>query len=150
MNIEKQTQKTEDTEQLKQSSAQTTNQEQTENNQTNPSKIMTGTEAMDAMTEKKIELLIEMQNKKITEELDLMRTTINFLKTRMETLNKEVEKLKGKALSSPITFENKEDQKEVQANLKKEKKEEQKDSPRSGKYSSKDVDIQKMFYFGNK
>lgn len=105
---------------------------------------------MDNMLLRKFELLIEMQDKKINQELDYLRSTINFMKARMENLNKEVETLRGKAISSPIQFERKEDQKEVQSNLKKENKEEPKDSPRSGKYSSKDVDIQKMFYFGKK
>lgn len=103
----------------------------------------------DALSEERFELMMEMREKKMQQELEHMRSTIGFLKNRMDVLNNEVEKLKGKALSSPITFEKKKDEIEVQANLKKEK-EQKKDHPKSGDYSSNDVDIQKMFYFGNK
>jgi hypothetical protein len=104
----------------------------------------------DSLTEKKIELMFEIQEKKVMQDLEYVRSTVNFLKNRMELLNEEVEKLKGKAISSPISFQKKENEKETQANLQTKKESDQEKSPRSGKYSSKDVDIQKMFYFGNK
>ncbi len=101
-------------------------------------------EEADEMTIQKFELIMEMQNKKIKEELQVQKATINLLNKKIEELTSEVEKLKGKALSSPIQFEKKEQ--EVQANLAQSKKE----NPRSGDYSSDDVDLKKMFYFGNK
>lgn len=121
-----------------------------ENQETSEEKTtITEEKQIDNLTEKKFELLLEIQEKKIMQELNHMRSTINFLKTRMELLNTEVEKLKGKAISSPISFQKKENEAETQANLQT-KQEEKTENPRRGKYSSKDVDIQKMFYCGNK
>jgi len=104
----------------------------------------------DYLSERKFELMIQIQEKKFQQELDHLRSTINFLKNRMEILSTELENLKGKALSSPITFEKQKENAEVQANLKKEKEEKKEQHPKSGEFSSHDVDIQKMFYFGNK
>ena len=105
-------------------------------------------EEIKEMDENKFELLLEIAEKKLIQEMDIQRSTINLLNTKIENLKQEVDQLKQKALSSPISFDTKTQEKEVQANL--QTKEEKKDSPRSGKYSSKDVDINKMFYYGNK
>ncbi len=100
------------------------------------------------MNDRKFELMLDIAEKKLIREMDIQRSTINLLNNKIENLKQEIEQLKKKAFSSPISFDTKTQEKEVQANL--QTKEEKKDMPRSGKYSSADVDIQKMFYYGNK
>lgn len=107
-------------------------------------------EKTDALAMERFELILQMQTKKFKQELEEQKALINEMKTMMHSLQAEMEKLKGKALSSPIQFEKKKDEPEVQASLSKPKKEEKKENPRSGDYTSDDVDIQKMFYFGKK
>ncbi len=107
-------------------------------------------EKADELTIKKFELIMEIQHKQLKSELETQKATMILLHKKIEELKIEVETLKGKALSSPIQFEKKKDEPEVQASLSKPKKEEKKENPRSGDYTSEDVDIQKMFYFGNK
>ena len=89
-------------------------------------------EKADELTIKKFELIMEMQKKKLKSELETQKATINLLHKKIEALQTTVETLKGKALSSPIQFEKKKDEPEVQASLKKTEKEEKKENPRSG------------------
>ncbi|MBS3147899.1 hypothetical protein J4219_03365 [Candidatus Woesearchaeota archaeon] len=91
----------------------------------------------DMLETRKIELMLELNNKKYEAEFERYRSAIN-------TLALEIQQLK-EALSK-ATFEAPK-QKEKQAELKTEVKE---DHPRQGKYQPADVDIQKMFYFGSK
>lgn len=87
------------------------------------------------LMEKKIEYLLEMNNKRFEKE-------INILKDALNELNQELQELKK--MPRP---EVKTEKKPVQQPLKTETKE---PHPKRGDYTSTDVDIQKMFYFGTK
>jgi hypothetical protein len=92
----------------------------------------------DVLAEKRFELMLEQNNRKYEQELGLLRSALNSLAQQLEMVRAELHKVHEQAPPKP---------KEVQAPLKTEAKE---DHPRQGKFSSADVDIQKMFYFGAK
>ncbi|MEM3154719.1 MAG: hypothetical protein QW165_04105 [Candidatus Woesearchaeota archaeon] len=93
-------------------------------------------EKPNVLAEKRFELLLEQNNRKYEQELGLLRSALNSLAQQVEILKADLQK----AHEAPK-------QKEQQVPLKTEPKE---DHPRQGKFSSADVDIQKMFYFGAK
>ncbi len=90
----------------------------------------------DPLAERRFELILEQNNRKYEQELGLLRSAVNSLAQQLEMVKAELHKVH----ESPRP-------KEVQAPLKTEVKE---DHPRQGKFTSNDVDIQKMFYFGSK
>jgi len=90
----------------------------------------------DPLAERRFELILEQNNKKYEQEIGLLRSALNALAQQLESLKSELHKLH----ESPKP-------KEQQVPLKTEPKE---DHPRQGKFTSNDVDIQKMFYFGAK
>lgn len=92
----------------------------------------------DALAERKIQLILDMNNKKFLQEFDLLRSALNTLANELEAVKSEMRKFSEQAPPKP---------KERQEPLKTEPKE---DHPRQGKFTSSDVDIQKMFYFGTK
>jgi parvulin-like peptidyl-prolyl isomerase len=92
---------------------------------------------VDNLAERRFELILEQNNRKYEQELGLLRSALNSLAVELESLKSELRKVHVEPLK----------QKEHQAPLKTEPKE---DHPRQGKFSPSDVDIQKMFYFGNK
>lgn len=91
-----------------------------------------------ALEERKIQLILDMNNKKFQQEFDLLRSALNTLAAELEMIKNELRKVSEQAPPKP---------KERQEPLKTETKE---DHPRQGKFTSSDVDIQKMFYFGTK
>lgn len=90
------------------------------------------------LAERRFELILEQNNKKYEQELGLLRSALNSLAQQLEMVRAELHRAHEQAPPKP---------KEVQAPLKTEVKE---DHPRQGKFTSNDVDIQKMFYFGSK
>lgn len=92
----------------------------------------------DALAERKIQLILDMNNKRFLQEFDLLRSALNTLANELEAVKSEMRKLSEQAPPKP---------KERQEPLKTEAKE---DHPRQGKFTPSDVDIQKMFYFGTK
>lgn len=97
--------------------------------------IITQRKQEDTLETRKIELLLEMNNKKYEQEIHVLKNAVNMLAQELEMLKAELQK------------QHVEQPKEKQAALKTETKE---DHPRQGKFQPADVDIQKMFYFGNK
>jgi len=91
----------------------------------------------DPLAERRFELILEQNNKKYEQEIGLLRSALNTLAQQLDSLKSELHKLHEQ---SPKP-------KEQQVPLKTEPKE---DHPRQGKFTSNDVDIQKMFYFGAK
>ena len=90
----------------------------------------------DPLAERRFELILEQNNRKYEQELGLLRSAVNSLAMQLEGLKSELMKVH----EAPRP-------KEQQVPLKTEPKEEH---PRQGKFTSSDVDIQKMFYFGTK
>lgn len=91
----------------------------------------------DNITERKFELLIELNNKKFQEALTILSNDIALLAQQLANLKQEVQQNKAS-----IHLEQKQ---EKQQSLPK-----QEAHPRQGMYSPADVSIEKMFYFGKK
>lgn len=91
----------------------------------------------DRLAERRFELLLEQNNQKHAQELQVLRSALNSMAQELESLKSELRKLS----------EQNPKPKERQEPLKTEVKEEH---PRQGKFGPADVDIQKMFYFGTK
>jgi len=91
----------------------------------------------DLMAEKKFEMILEMNNKQHEQELALIRSALNQLSSELQSVRSELKRLSE---ANPVP-------KERQEPLKTEIKEKH---PRQGDYTSDDVDIQKVFYCGNK
>lgn len=94
--------------------------------------------------EKKFQAL-DSSARKNEQELQLLRSAVKSLAEELEKIKAELQKFSEKALTThaqPISKP-----KEHQAELKTEAKE---PHPRQGSYTPGDVDIRKMFYFGNK
>lgn len=89
----------------------------------------------DPLASRRFELLLEQNNKKYEQEIGLLRSALNSLAMQLDGLRSELHKVH----EAP--------KKEQQVPLKTEPKE---DHPRHGKFTSNDVDIQKMFYCGKK
>jgi hypothetical protein len=102
----------------------------------------------------KLKILLEMSARKNQQEIQLLKSAI-------KSLAKELEQIKEKPRAAPqtapfvespsVTMENKPEAavvlKEHQSQLKTEPREAH---PRHGNYQPGDIDIKKMFYFGNK
>ncbi len=89
----------------------------------------------DHLASRRFELLLEQNNKKYEQEIGLLRSALNSLAMQLDGLRSELHKMH----EAP--------KKEQQVPLKTAPKE---DHPRQGKFTSSDVDIQKMFYCGTK
>lgn len=85
--------------------------------------------------EKKLQLVLEMNNKKYDK-------IIAEMQEGMQQMAQEIIKLRDRPVERVEKIE-----KQVQKELKTVPKE---SHPKRGEYTSSDVDIQKMFYFGNK
>ena len=92
----------------------------------------------DSLATKKVELILEMNNKKYEQELSALRNAVTMLANELEILKSELRK---SAEQMPVKVKDK------QVELKTEPKA---DHPRQGKFQPSDVDIQKMFYFGTR
>lgn len=96
----------------------------------------------DTLHDKRVEVLLEIQEKKYQQELALLRSALNRMSSELEMVKAEMRKLAEMPRSKELP-----QQKEKQEMLKTEEKQAH---PRQGNFTSADVDIQKMFYFGNK
>lgn len=85
------------------------------------------------LPERQFQIQMDDLTKQISQELDSFRTAVNQLIQEMNTIKADVDKIKDKI------------PKEKQTTVPK-----QEAHPRQGDYKSKDVDIKKMFYCGNK
>jgi len=94
-----------------------------------------------ALFEKRFQLILDMNNKKYEQEFALFRSALNQLAGELSAVRGELEKARAQLNEAPKV------QKEVQQPLKTEVKEAH---PRQGNFTSSDVDIKKMFYFGTK
>lgn len=91
----------------------------------------------DGLVQKQVEILLEQQGRKQQQEVALLRAAVNQLSAEVDGMKAQMQKLAEQEPPKP---------REKQVELPKEDKE---DHPRQGKFTSSDVDIQKMFYFGN-
>jgi hypothetical protein len=90
----------------------------------------------DGLTEQKFQMLLQMHLQKYEQELQQVKTKLGEVST-------ELEQLKTTIFQMPKEQPVKEKQKEL-------KSKPVESHPRRGDYTSADVDVQKMFYFGNK
>lgn len=95
-------------------------------------------EENNVLLEKKFEMLMQMNNKKYEQEISMLRSAFTALANEFEVLRAQLSRVQEQAPQKP---------KERQEPLKTETKEAH---PRQGNFTSADVNIEKMFYFGNK
>ena len=128
---------------------------------------------LDAFTQKRFELLIEMSTKKMQQEIDALKITVGYLNSELNSLKSQISRLQfqpqqphtvQKTLSeNQPSVENqspvKKDINIVDCRPTDERHEEFKSGaaknsepikPRYGDYEPKDVSIDKFFYFGRK
>lgn len=133
------------------------NQSEANTSQTNSSSTIRQApdESSDFLLQKKIELMLEMNNKKIAEELQNLRAEIENLQSQIQKFRIELQESAVKSVSSSQeTSETQAPVAEKQEELQKlnppSEPKSQDSHPRQGKYTPEDVSIEKMFYFGNK
>lgn len=104
----------------------------------------------DYMLQKKLEIMIDINNKKISAELNGMRSVISKFNEELaeikKSLNGNAQRLKEPAVSLN-TSANDSRQSDFRRTG---NSEQQMAKPRTGDYEPKDVSIDKFFYFGNK
>lgn len=93
--------------------------------------------------EKKFEILLEQTNKKLREEITTLRQEISSLHQEIDNLRATLNKT-----TPPFSFSGEEQTKLSPPKMPREEAREEKIKPRHGDYTSEDVDINKMFYFG--
>lgn len=100
--------------------------------------------AASALAERKFQVELERVTKQVNQELNVFRDSVNNIITELNSLKEEVGKLKTtqppKKKEKQISFGP--EQKTIQQPKEK--------HPKQGGFDSQDVDINKMFYFGNK
>ena len=102
----------------------------------------------DYLLQKKIEIMIDINNKKIASELSNVRATIGKLNEEIGEIKKHFnDKLRFKTEFNDNTVSNKDNNRD---SFNRTKNNEQVPRPRYGDYEPKDVAIDKFFYFGNK
>ena len=101
----------------------------------------------DYLLQKKLEIMIDINNKKISAELNSMRSVINKFNEELaeikKNLNGNAQRLNAVSLNTNANDSHQTDFRRTGSN-------EQMAKPRTGDYEPKDVAIDKFFYFGNK
>ena len=101
----------------------------------------------DYMLQKKLEIMIDINNKKISAELNSMRSVINKFNEELAEIKKN---LNGNAQRLNAVSLNTNANDSHQTDFRRTGSSEQMAKPRTGDYEPKDVAIDKFFYFGNK
>lgn len=89
-------------------------------------------------------VLLERNNRKIMEEVQNVKEEIKKIMNEFAEIKKQLQEPPAKTIREEIPQQKKT---EKQTQLKQKKKQ---SNPRQGDYTSDDVSIEKMFYFGNK
>ena len=95
-----------------------------------------------AMIESRVNLMLDMNNKKVDSQIVTMKDTIAALAMEIEKLKFELKKFSDQKAHKVVQVVQ-ETQKSLQTEAKA-------PHPRQGNFTSNDVDIGKMFYFGHK
>ncbi|MEM4263573.1 MAG: hypothetical protein QW666_01600 [Candidatus Woesearchaeota archaeon] len=88
------------------------------------------------------QIMLERQNRQLVQEIMALKETIAMLKS-------DVEQLKSNA-ARPVIIQQVQPKQEKQAVLQEKKESSEKSHPKQGNYTSEDVAIEKMFYYGKK
>jgi len=95
--------------------------------------------------DKQYQIMLERQNRQLSSEINTLKQTVAELKQVVEQLKKEPKPKPPEP--DPRPEPEPPEPPTVQSKL---KKEEPKDNPKQGKYTSADVAVEKVFYFGKK
>lgn len=101
----------------------------------------------DYMIQKKIEIMVEIANKRMACELAKMNEIITRLSEEMIEIKKQLSEGRDISKMRSISFV---ENKKSLGGLKSVKQEEQVSKPGYGDYKPEDVRVDKFFYFGNK
>jgi len=96
----------------------------------------------EAYLETKFQLLLEMNNKKFSEEFNRLHSKISMLNDEVSSLRMELRKTEFKQEKPKPKIEEPVQQQQLPVDQKKE------DHPRQGKYTSQDVSVEQFFKFG--
>lgn len=103
----------------------------------------------DYMIQKRIEIMMDMANKKVVGELNKINGMVNKMNEEIAYIKKQISEGRHLLNTKPVTAaeiaENKKSQESVGSANK-----EEASKPRYGDYKPEDVKIDKFFYFGNK
>ena len=102
----------------------------------------------DYLLQKKLEIMLDINNKKIAAELNSMRSIIHKLNEELAEIKKSLNGNAQRPKESNADLLNTNDSR--QSDSGRTRSNEQIAQPRSGNYEPKDVAIDKFFYFGNK
>ena len=123
---------------------------------------------VDAFTQKRFELMIEMATKRLQQEINALKEHVVSLNSQLGSLKSQVSRMQFQPQSHPVqrtlvdsqeTPQSKKEVKIVDCRPEEERKEDFKSGaaknaeplkPRYGDYEPKDVSIDKFFYFGRK
>lgn len=101
----------------------------------------------DYFLQKKVELLVELNNKKIISEINKMNHLIGQLSNEIDSIKNNIDIANTRKTepkyAEPVFQDIKENTKKIKSN-------EEVAKPRYGDYKPGDVDIEDFFYFGNK
>jgi len=100
----------------------------------------------DFLIQKKIELIIDMNNKKFSAEINKMNSMIVRLSEEIAQLKMNIQN----HAAAPVKENTAEIQQRIIEEVKTERVADDKPKPRFGDYKPGDVDINKFFYFGTK
>lgn len=113
----------------------------------------------DFLIQKKVEIMLEMNNKKFIEEIQNLKQEISNLHLQVQNLKSELQnnvnrEINTEHTASPAvkqTVQNEVVQQQEPPRVQETVQEKPKDPhPRQGNYTPEDVSIEKMFYYGNK
>ena len=118
--------------------------------------LSSGSNMEDYMLEKKFEIMLDMNNKKIANEISKLSSMINSLNEEIVFIKKELSRgnpveagrqnpAKAAVVGEPLGYGTR----EIPSNSARPKPNEDV-KPRFGDYNPEDVAISKIFYFGNK
>lgn len=95
-----------------------------------------------------VELLLERATRRFQQQIEELKTKIQQLEGQMNHMSSRINQKQAQQQSQPEqSTQNTQEQLQTQT---KEKKQEQQNASRSGEYTSDDVSVEKMFYYGNK
>jgi hypothetical protein len=100
---------------------------------------------IDYLTQKKIELLVTMSTKKMQEEINTLQQIVSVLRIDLEKAKVDIASMRRTSVQVPAMPKKEAAPTPIPQQAPQPKK---KANPRQGQFTSADVDLKKMFYYG--
>jgi len=102
----------------------------------------------DYFVQERVNLMVEMANKKVMQEIELLRSTVMQLENEVATLRRQASNGHNMKVEEPkLIVEEKQVEQSIQQEVPKQAPKTEGQS-RFGEYTSEDVSVDKLFYFG--